>query len=177
MATGLRVFAWKGYDSMIRHARPADHAAIRAVNLAAFSGPAEADLVERLRADGDAVFEMAAEEDGEIVGHILFSRLWADSVNLYLALAPMAVVPDQQHKGLGSALVQAGLEFCKECGAHGVVVLGHPDYYPRFGFSAQAAGVIASPYAGSPAFMALALEDGAFEAPLTLAYPDAFNGL
>ncbi|WP_300575255.1 GNAT family N-acetyltransferase [Phenylobacterium sp.] len=162
---------------MIRHARAADHAAIRAVNLAAFPEAAEADLVERLRADGDVVFEMVAEAQGEIVGHILFSRLWADSANLYVALAPMAVRPEHQRRGLGSALVRGGLEFCKECGAHGVVVLGHPDYYPRFGFSAEAAAQIRSPYAGSPGFMAKAFEDDAFEAPLTLAYPDAFGGL
>lgn len=162
---------------MIRHARAADHSAIRAVNLAAFPEAVEADLVERLRADGDAVFELVAETDGEVIGHILFSRLWADSVNLYLGLAPMAVIPGAQQRGLGSDLVRAGLEFCKECGAHGVVVLGHVDYYPRFGFSAEATARVASPYAGSPAFMALALEDGAFDLPLTLAYPDAFKGL
>lgn len=162
---------------MIRLARAADHAAIRAVNLAAFPGADEADLVERLRADGDCVFELVAEDEGQIVGHILFSRLWADSVNLYLALAPMAVSPDRHRRGIGSDLMRASLEFCKEYGAYGVLVLGHLDYYPRFGFSASAAAQVNSPYAGSPAFMALSLEDGAFDAPLTLAYPDGFNGL
>ena len=161
----------------IRHARPADHPAIHALNLAAFQGAAEADLVARLRADGDSVFEMVAEGEGQIIGHILYSRLWADSVNLYLALAPMAVSPDHQRLGIGSDLVRVSLEFCKEFGVHGVLVLGHPDYYPRFGFSAAATAQVSSPYAGSPAFMALALEEDAFNAPLTLAYPDGFNGL
>ena len=78
--------------------------------------------------------------------------------------------------GRGGALIRAGLENAKEFGAHGVLVLGHPAYYPRFGFSAQTAAKVSSPYSGSPAFMALALEPGAFEAPLTIAYPDAFAG-
>ena len=161
---------------MIRYARPADHAAIAAVTEAAFGQPDEAGLIERLREAGDVLFELVAVEDGEVVGHILFSRLWADSVGMYAALAPLAVRPGLQRTGHGSALVRAGLESAREFGAHGVLVVGDPAYYPRFGFSAEAARQVAAPYAGRPAFMAIALEAGAFDAPLSVAYPEAFSG-
>jgi putative acetyltransferase len=161
---------------MIRYARESDRPAIAAVVEAAFGQPDEARLVERLRAEGDVLFELVAEADGEVAGHILFSRLWADRLEMFAALAPLAVRPERQRTGLGSALVRAGLESAREFGAHGVLVLGHPAYYPRFGFSAEAAARVAAPYAGQPTFMALALEDGAFDRPLSVAYPDAFNG-
>lgn len=159
---------------MIRYATPEDHAAIAAVVEAAFGNPAEARLVERLRGEHDAMFELVAVEDGEVVAHIMFSRLWADRDELYAALAPLAVRPDRQGRGLGSALVRSGLESAVQFGAFGVLVLGEPAYYPRFGFSAELAGKVAAPYSGLPAFMALALGDGAFDRPMTVAYPDAF---
>jgi putative acetyltransferase len=159
---------------MIRHARPTDHAAIRAVVEAAFDKAEEADLIERLREAGDVMFELVEETEGEIVGHILYSRLWADSLNLYAALAPLAVRPDRQRDGIGKRLTIASIDTAREFGAHAVVVLGHPAYYPKFGFSAEAAARLNSPYSGSPAFMALALEPGALDAPLLVAYPDAF---
>jgi putative acetyltransferase len=160
---------------MIRYARAADHAAIAQVVEAAFGQADEARLVQRLRADEDVLFEMVAEEAGAIEGHILFSRLWVDRYELFAALAPLAVLPGRQRAGVGSALVRAGLEQAREFGAHGVLVLGHPAYYPRFGFAADTAAQVASPFRGNPAFMALALEPGAFDAPMSLAYPDAFE--
>lgn len=160
---------------MIRHVRTADHPAIRAVVEAAFGKPDEADLVERLRAAGDVVFELVEEDDDQIVGHILYSRLWADSVQLFAALAPLAVRPDRQRSGVGKRLTAASIETAKDFGAHAIVVLGHPEYYPKFGFSPEAAGKISCPYSGSPAFMALELEPGALDAPLLMAYPDAFG--
>ena len=161
---------------MIRSARLADHPAIAAVTDAAFGQPDEARLIERLRADGDVLFELVAIEGDEVVGHILFSRLWADRIDMYAALAPVSVRPGLQKWGHGSALIRSGLEYAREFGAHGVLVLGHPDYYPRFGFAAATAAQVTSPYSGSPAFMALAIEPGAFDAPLSVAYPDAFSG-
>lgn len=161
--------------SMIRHARPADQIAIRQVIAAAFDRPDEAELVERLRGADDVIFELVAEEAGEIVGHILFSRLWADRAELYAALAPVSVRPDRQRAGLGGELIRTSLDAARDFGVHGVLLLGHPEYYPRFGFSAEAAANVTSPYKGSPAFMALALGDGAFAAPLVVAYPDAFT--
>lgn len=160
---------------MIRHARASDHQTIASVVEAAFGQPDEARLIERLRADGDVLFELVAERDGEVVGHILYSRLWADRVELFAALAPVAVAPGVQNGGLGSALIRRGQETAREFGAHGVIVLGHPAYYPRFGFSREAAAKVSSPYSESPAFMAVALEPGALDAPLTVAYPEAFS--
>lgn len=160
---------------MIRYARPADRPAIAQVVEAAFGQSDEARLVERLRASGDALFELVSDDGGDVNGHILFSRLWADSQHLYAALAPLAVRPGLQRAGVGSALVRASLDSAREFGAHGVIVLGHPAYYPRFGFSADTAAQVRSVYAGGPGFMALALEPGAFDAPLSVSYPDAFS--
>src|SRR6478736_882464 len=103
---------------MIRYARAADRPAIAEVGEAAFGQPDEARLVERLRASGDAMFELISEEDGQVTGHILFSRLWADSQNLYAALAPLAVRPGLQRAGVGSALTRASLEQAREFGTH-----------------------------------------------------------
>lgn len=160
---------------MIRQARTSDHAAIAAVLTAAFGRADEADLVARLRADQDTMFELVSEEDGEVVGHILFSRLWADRYELYGALAPVAVHPDRHRQGLGSKLVRAGLETAREFGCYGVLVLGDPAYYGRFGFSAEAASTVRAPYGGLAAFQALALEDNAFAGAVTVTYPDAFG--
>ncbi len=161
---------------MIRYANARDHVAIAEVNELAFGKLDEARLVERLRAAGDVLFELVSETDERVNGHILYSRLWVDSHALYAALAPMAVRPGLQREGIGSALVRTSLQSAREFGAHGVLVLGHPAYYPRFGFTPETAAQVSSPYAGSRSFMALELEDGAFSKPLTVAYSDAFSG-
>jgi len=162
---------------MIRLARPADRPAIDAVIAAAFGRTDEAELVNRLRADEDVMFELVAEEDGAVAGHILYSRLWADRAELYAALAPLAVHPDRQKSGLGSALVRASLDTGREFGCHGVLVLGDPAYYGRFGFSAEHARDVSSPFQGLAAFQGLPLEDAAFARPLTVVYADAFEGV
>jgi putative acetyltransferase len=161
---------------MIRFARAADHAAIAEVVETAFGQPDEARLVERLRAADDVLFELVADDDGQVTGHILFSRLYADRAEMFAALAPLAVRPGLQRTGVGKALVEAALKHARDFGAHGVLVLGHPAYYPKFGFAAETAANVRSPFSGSPSFMAVALEKGAFDAPMTVAYPDAFSG-
>ena len=83
--------------------------------------------------------------------------------------------PDHQGRGVGEALCRAGIEAVRALGAEAIVVLGHPTYYPRFGFSAAAAKLIASPFAGNPAFMAMELEPGALAQPVDVAYPAAFR--
>ena len=160
----------------LRLVRTADHPAIAEINTLAFGQPDEARLVERLRTDGDVLLEMVAEADGAVTGHILFSRLWADNGHLYAALAPMAVRPELQKSGIGSDLVRSGLGRAREFGAVGVLVLGHRDYYPRFGFSADLATAVRSPYSGSRSFMALGFEPDAFDIPFAVAYPNAFGG-
>src|SRR5262249_17819848 len=107
---------------------------------------------------------LVAEKDEQVVGHILFSDLTiitkAGTVPA-LALAPMAVLPECQNRGIGSALVRRGLEVCKEQGHRIVAVLGHPHFYLRFGFSAQLASTLASPFGGEESWMALELVPGA----------------
>jgi len=122
------------------HVRPetdADRAAIRAVNEAAFESSAEADIVDSLRAhQGDEVVSLVAERDGDIAGHILFSRVAIvghEGLKL-MSLGPLAVLPGHQRNGVGSELVRDGLIRCRESGAQAVVVVGHPQFYPRFGF-------------------------------------------
>ncbi len=165
---------------LIRPALPGDHASIRAVNRAAFGQMHEADLVDALRRHGDVLVELVAV-DPWVVGHILFSRLQAtaeDGRRLpFAALAPMAVTPARQRQRIGAALVGAGLDACREQEVAAVVVVGWPDYYPRFGFSAGAAERLEAPYAGGPEFMALQLRPGTLVRPYRLAYAHPFDGL
>ena len=143
----------------------ADHDAIRHVNQESFGQDAEGHLVDALRNGGFVRLSLAAELDGRLVGHVLFSDIQIvsddDSVDA-LALAPMAIVPEHQRKGIGSALIESGLEQCRQDGHRIVIVLGHPNYYPRFGFSPELAAPLQSQYAGE-AFMALELAPGALE--------------
>jgi putative acetyltransferase len=161
---------------MIRYARAGDRPAIADTVEAAFGRPDEARLVERLRADGDMILELVAEQDGQVAGHVLISRLFADRNEMFAALAPLAVQPGLQRTGLGKGLVRMALEQAREFGVHGMLVLGDPAYYGRFGFAAETAAQVRSPYAGSPSFMALALEGDPFAVPLNVAYPSAFSG-
>lgn len=115
-------------------------AAVYALNVAAFETQAEANLVDALRQQARPVISLVSVEHQAIVGHILFSpvKLSGHSELMIMGLAPMAVAPKHQRKGIGSALVRAGLEQCKKLGGGAVVVLGHPEFYPRFGFSPSA---------------------------------------
>ena len=161
----------------VRPAIAADCAAIRAVTRAAFdkSSGDEAGIIEGVRAEGLVLVELVTEVDGEVVGHVLFSRMRTDPPLPVAGLGPLGVAPSQQGTGVGSALSRAGIEACRAAGMQAVVVLGHPPYYPRFGFSTEAAAQIASPFAGRPAFMALALTPGALDRPIRIDYPAAFG--
>jgi len=156
-----------------------DLAAVEAVNVSAFETPVEARLVNMLREQAQPVISLVADDNGEIVGHILFSAVVLDGhEGLKIAgLAPMAVVPGRQQQGIGSALVRAGLEECRKAGFGSVVVLGHPGYYPRFGFVQSNQFGIKSEYDVPPdVFMVLELVPGYLdEAEGIIRYHDAFR--
>jgi putative acetyltransferase len=152
-------------ETLIRDETPDDHDAIREVNRLAFGQDDEGRLVDALRAGGHVRASLLAEVDGRVVGHILFSALpIATPLGTVeaMALAPMAVIPDLQRRGIGSALVREGLRTCAGRGQRVVVVLGHPAFYTRFGFTPELARRLKAPFSG-PAFMALELIPGALE--------------
>ncbi|MEP9351542.1 N-acetyltransferase [Xanthobacter sp. KR7-225] len=159
---------------IIRDEMPADAAPLRALVAIAFGGPAEADLVDRLRADGDAAVSLVAQDASGLLGHLLLSPMEAPFAAL--ALAPLCVRPDRQRAGIGGALVQAGMTQAREAGARAVFVLGDPDYYRRFGFRADLAAGFETPYAGRH-FMALALGGPLPEASGVLRHAPAFAAL
>ena len=148
---------------LIRVETEADREAVYGVNLAAFGTPSEAELVDVLRREARPLVSLLAEVDGDVVGHILFSpvSLTGHPGLKVMGLAPMAVVPGHQGKGIGSALARTGLEHCRRLAFSAVVVLGHPDYYPRFGFLPASRFGIDSRYdVPEGVFMALELEPG-----------------
>jgi putative acetyltransferase len=150
---------------IVRPEIPADRPAIQTVNAQAFAGMAEAALVDRLRDNGDVLVSLIAEASDRVVGHVLFSRMHIDTANGIIkaaALAPMAVLPEYQNRGIGSALIRAGLEACRSLGETIVVVVGHQNYYPRFGFSPALARQLTSPYSGDSC-MALELQPDAMK--------------
>jgi putative acetyltransferase len=176
--------------------RPEDIAAIAAVHTTAFAalyeggGPYEASVVDRLRRDGDLLLSLVVRDVGQdidqgvgqrvgrVVGHVAFCRLTArrDGETLsFVALAPLAILPSHHALGLGSALVRAGLSRLAALGIAAVVVRGHPDYYPRFGFSARLADMLDAPWSG-PTYMALELQPGAIsKGRVHVQYPKAFK--
>ena len=164
----------------IRSEQTDDLTAIREVNLSAFEGPTEADLVDALRKQARPIVSMVADDDGAIVGHILFSPVTLSSRPdlRIMGLAPMAVLPDRQRKGVGSALARAGITACRDLGYEAVVVLGHAEYYPRFGFVPASRFGLRSEYdVPDEVFMAMELTPGALQGsgPGMIRYHPAFG--
>jgi putative acetyltransferase len=147
---------------IVRPETSGDFAAIRVVEEVAFSQPAEAQLVDDLRAAGDSVFSLVAVEGNTVIGHAMFSRLQAPFPAL--ALGPVAVRPERQRTGVGSRLIREGIARSEAAGWLGIFVLGDPAFYRRFGFDVGKASGFISPYAG-PHWMVLPL--GGNELPIT----------
>jgi putative acetyltransferase len=133
----------------VRLAEDRDRDVIRDVEARAFGGMGEATLVDSLVAANDAVLELVAERDGEIIGHILFSRVFVEAGDTRfpgVALAPAAVVPDWQGKGVGRALIEDAHQRLQASGEKLSVVLGDPAYYGRFGYEHGRAADFESTY-------------------------------
>lgn len=166
-------FAWT-----TRVETTADFAAIRAVNLAAFPTPLEADLIEALRADPawiDGLSLVAQTPDGTIVGFALLTRCYVDD-SPALVLGPCAVLPAYQKTGAGSAVIRAAFDAARARGENLVTCLGHPDYYPRFGFTPASAHGIRTPFeVPDEAMMILALDANAPTPAGTIRYPEPFG--
>jgi putative acetyltransferase len=148
---------------LIRAETAGDFAAVDALNAAAFGGRGEADLVAALRRDATPIVSLVAEEGGTVAGHILFSPVTLNGHETLkiMGLAPMAVTPERQRRGIGTQLVRAGLAACRELHFGAAVVLGHPEYYPRFGFRpAQEFGIGCEYDVPADVFMALELTPG-----------------
>lgn len=165
----------------IRPEEPRDRPAVHAVNESAFETSAEADLVTALRTHAAPLVSLVAEDGGSVVGHIMFSPVTlSDHSQLkIMGLAPMAVARQLQRSGLGSMLIRAGLEECRRLGFGAVVVLGHPAYYPRFGFTRAADFGITCEYeVPEDAFMVVELQPDYLEgASGTIHYHEAFSSL
>ena len=169
-----------GRVTTIRLERHEDVSEVRSVNELAFGQPTEANLVGRLRQACTASLSLVAEDDG-VVGHILFTPVVVESASrrvIGMGLAPMAVLPHRQRQGIGSQLVTRGLDVLRERGCPFVVVVGHPDYYPRFGFEPASAHGLVSQWEGMPdaAFMVLILDVHAMTGVSGVArYREEFN--
>jgi putative acetyltransferase len=158
----------------IRDESPHDWKAVYQVVSSAFGQLPEAELVQELRKAGDSVISLVADEDGQIVGHVLLSRM--DAPFPALALAPLSVIPTRQRSGMGSALVKRAVNRARSEGWVAVFVLGDPNYYERFGFDREAATGFTSPYAGRH-FMVLKLSASLPAATGELRHAPAFATL
>lgn len=162
----------------VRPERSDDLATIRQINIAAFGRADEADLVDALRAEGALLLSLVAELESVVAGHILFSRMWIDSAHATtsaVALSPMAVLPEYQNRGIGGALVRRGLKLLQDMREQIVLVLGHPSYYQRFGFSSEKARLLETPFPPD-SYMAVELAPGALAGVSgKVRYPGSFG--
>ncbi len=181
-SSDARIMSMRPEDNVIIRAENTEdseeHSVIHSINKAAFGSQDEADLVDKLRTEGVVLISLVAEIQERIVGHILFSRMSIETTGGSVpaaALAPMAVLPEHQRRGIGGRLIRHGLNLLRERGEQIVIVVGHPNYYPRFGFASEKARSLESPFP-QDAFMAMELSPGALEGVRgRVRYPAAFS--
>ena len=160
-------------ERKIRVMTDADRPAVQDLTTRAFGQPDEARIIEQLEKDRDVVLQMVAENDGQIVGHILFYRLGVYGRLGAVGLGPMSVDPWVQKEGIGKDLVLHGIKMLNDVSVPIVFVLGHDWFYPKLGFSVEQAAEFRTPLSG-PHFMALRLRHGP---PMSgrLIFPEAFG--
>ena len=157
----------------IRPATAEDAETITELTDAAFGTPEEAQIITQLADDGDSLASLVAHNDREILGHIQFFKVWVDGEDTACGLGPVSARPDVQRRGIGAGLIRFGLTLMEGAGRSHCFLLGHKDYYPRFGFSADLAAQFSGPWSG-PNFMAKSLtSNGPSQGELT--YPAAFG--
>lgn len=175
----------------IRQEQPEDIAGVRAINLVAFAPhtrlekevgqSAEAGIVDSIRSACPDVVSLVAVDADRVVGHIFFSAVFVSTAGgavQGMGLAPMAVLPERQRQGIGSKLVHVGIDAMRKRGCPFVIVLGHPEYYPRFGFVPASRHGLSCQWDGVPdeAFMVLILDDDTMASVSGVAkYRDEFD--
>lgn len=160
----------------LRDATPDDDMFVSILLETAFEGPMEAELVRRLRADGDLALELVAEDEatGAVIGHICFARL--GNPEGWWSLAPVSVIQGRQKHGIGSEIIRYGLDRARQAKAQAVVVVGAPAFYSRFGFSSKAAERLNTPYPIEHTLL-YPIASGTAGRDATLVYPAAFEAL
>ena len=165
----------------IREEKSKDIPHVQKVIEKAFKRDAEAKLADLLRISCPGILSLVVEDDGKIIGHLMFTPVpikGEEKDIVGMGLAPMSVIPERQRQGIGSQLIATGLEMLREKGCPFVIVLGHPDYYPRFGFQPASRFNISSQWDNTPdnAFMVLILDKAAMENVSGIAtFRDEFN--
>ncbi|WP_084398056.1 GNAT family N-acetyltransferase [Henriciella aquimarina] len=160
-------------DVWIRDTLAIEAGAVAALNTRVFGSSAEAAIIDQLNADSDSLVSLVAHDDEQLVGHIQFFRILVDGRDIAAGLGPMSVRPSRQRKGVGHDLIRLGMSRVERAGRGLVFVLGHTDYYSRFGFSPDVGARYEAPWSG-PAFMGIELT---MTAPRSggLTYPQAFS--
>jgi putative acetyltransferase len=165
----------------IREEQPEEIAAVRKVNREAFGQPQEAHLVEALRINCEDLLSLVAIMSGQIIGHVLFSPVTIhthEKKTIGMGLGPMAVLPEYQRKGIGARLINFGIKRLRENGYPFIIVLGHPEYYPRFGFKPASGYRIRSEWdIPDNAFMVLVLDESKMQGTGLAQYRPEFSGI
>ena len=156
----------------IRDEIQADYAAIDLVNNLAFKETAQSQIICELRQTGEALCFQVLMKDDEIIGHLMFYKVWLDGELIAAGLGPLSILPNYQRQGFGGQLILSGLKKCDPALHQIIFLLGHPDYYPKFGFSSQLGAQYKSPWPRT-AFMGLKLNPKAPSSG-TLTFPKAY---